>query len=88
MRGVLTENYEEVSYMLDRLATVKNKLNEAISQLCDVSWMFAKHPGRDFTRERKLPFRKVISLLLSMEGGTLTTELLKYYGVLKRLSEN
>ena len=66
--------------MLDRLTTVKNKLNEAISQLCDVSWMFVKHPGRDFTRERKLPFRKVISLLLAMEGGTLTTELLKYLG--------
>lgn len=42
--------------------------------------MFAKHPEKDFTRERKLPFRKVASLLLSMEGGTLSTELRKHFG--------
>ena len=66
--------------MLECISTVKQKLDAAITQLCEVSWMFAKQPEKDFTRERKLPFRKVISLLLSMEGGTLTTELLKYFG--------
>ena len=80
IRGVPTENYEEDFCMLERISTVKQKLDAAIKQLCEISWMFAKQPEKDFTRERKLPFRKVVSLLLSMEGGTLTTELLKYFG--------
>ena len=66
--------------MTNRIRTIKKKLDDAISQLCEVSWMFAKNPEKDFTRSRKLPFRKVISFLLSMEGGTLTTELLKHFG--------
>ncbi len=66
--------------MLDRINFVKCKLDESIKQLCEVSWMFSNHPGKDFTRERKLTFPKVVSLLLAMEGSTLTTELLKYFG--------
>lgn len=66
--------------MLNEISVVKKKLMEAISQLCEVSWMFVKDPERDFTKKRKLPFDKVISFLLAMEGGTLTTELLKYFG--------
>ena len=66
--------------MLNEISIVKRKLTEAIAQLCEVSWMFAKDPKHDFTKKRKLPFDKVISLLLAMEGGTLTTELLKYFG--------
>ena len=65
--------------MLNEISIVKEKLTEAISQLCEVSWMFAKDPCRDFTRKRKLPFEKVISLLLAMEGGSLTTEMLRYF---------
>ena len=42
--------------------------------------MFVKDPARDFTRERKLPLREVISVLLCMEGGSLTGELLRYFG--------
>lgn len=66
--------------MSKEIYDVKRKLDEAIAQLCDLSWMFCKRPGIDFTRNRKLPFRKVITLLLSMEGGTLATELLRYFG--------
>ena len=66
--------------MLNEIGAVKKKLMEAISQLCEVSWIFVKDPERDFTKKRKLPFDKVISFLLAMEGGTLTTELLKYFG--------
>lgn len=66
--------------MLDRAALVKQKLDEAVTQLCQVSWMFSKKPGKDFSRTKKLPFSKVISFLLAMEGGTLTNELLKYFG--------
>ena len=66
--------------MPSQIQEVKEKLNSAIAQLCETSWMFAKDPTRDFTRERKLPLREVISVLLCMEGGSLTGELLRYFG--------
>ena len=65
--------------MSSQIQNVKEKLNLAISQLCRTSWMFVKDPNRDFTRERKLPLREVISVLLCMEGGSLTGELLRYF---------
>ena len=66
--------------MLDKISFVKRQLDAAISQLCETSWMFSKNPGKDFSRTRKLPFRKVISFLLSMEGGSLATEMLSHFG--------
>ena len=60
--------------------SVKQKLDSSIAQLSEASWMFSKKPGIYFTRNRKLPFPKVISCLLSMEGGSLTSELMKYFG--------
>ena len=66
--------------MLDRINLVKRKMEESLAQLCDVSWMFSKQPGKDFTRERKLPFLKTISFMLAMEGRTLATELLSHFG--------
>ena len=66
--------------MLDKLTVTKNKLTHAIDQLCENAWMFSVHPGRDFTRSRKLPFRKMISLMLAMEGRSLTNEMLAYFG--------
>ena len=42
--------------------------------------MFSKKPGIYFSQDRKLPFPKIISSILSMEGGCLTTELLKHFG--------
>lgn len=66
--------------MLNQIQIIKEKLNSAVAQLCKTSWMFVKDPARDFTRERKLPLREVISVLLCMEGGSLTGELLRYFG--------
>jgi len=66
--------------MSSQIQEVKDKLGFAIDQLCETSWMFVKDPARDFTRERKLPLHKVISTLLCMEGGSLTNELLHYFG--------
>ena len=66
--------------MLDRLTTTKNKLAHAIDQLCETAWMFSVRPGKDFARSRKLPFRKMISFLLAMEGRSLTNEMLEYFG--------
>ena len=66
--------------MSSQIQEVKDKLSFAIDQLCKTSWMFVKDPARDFTRERKLPLHKLISVLLCMEGGSLTNELLRYFG--------
>ena len=66
--------------MKEKILTVKQKLDDCISQLSEVSWMFSKQPGIYFTRDRKLPFPKVINALLSMEGGSLTSEMMKYFG--------
>ena len=66
--------------MKEKISSVKQKLDDCISQLSEVSWMFSKQPGKYFTRDRKLPFPKVISALLSMEGGSLTSEMLKHFG--------
>ena len=66
--------------MASEIQIIKEKLNSAITQLCSTSWMFTKNPARDFTRERKLPLREVISTLLCMEGGSLTGELLRHFG--------
>lgn len=65
--------------MSSQIRIIKEKLNLAITQLCEMSWMFAKNPNCDFTRERKLPLREVVSILLCMEGGSLTGELLRYF---------
>ena len=65
--------------MSSETQVVKEKLKLAINQLCSTSWMFVKNPARDFTRERKLPLHEVISILLCMEGGSLTGELLRYF---------
>ena len=79
IRSVPTLNYKEACKMLDRIKMVKRKMDETLEQLCEVSWMFSKNPGKDFTRNRKIPFSKLVSFLLAMEGGTLTTELLKRF---------
>ena len=65
--------------MSGKIQEVKDKLNTAIEELCKTSWMFVKDPSRDFTRDRKLPLHKLISILLCMEGGSLTNELLRYF---------
>lgn len=66
--------------MSSQIQTVKEKLNSAITQLCETAWMSVKDPTRDFTRERKLSLHEVISILLCMEGGSLTGKLLRYFG--------
>jgi len=50
-----------------------------IQNLADLSWLYVKNPGKDFTRNRKLPFETVIEILLSMGGGTLSKELYEFF---------
>lgn len=55
-------------------------LQECIKTMSDCSWMFVKSPGRDFTRKGKLPFREMLKFILSMQGKTLTHELMEFFG--------
>ena len=80
IRSVPALNYKEVCKVLDRIKLVKRKMDESLAELCALSQLFAKQPGRDFSRVRKLSFSKVISFLLAMEGKTLTAELLNQFG--------
>ncbi len=40
---------------------------------------FVKNPGKDFTRERKLPFKQVLKSVLSMTGKSLRGERMEYF---------
>ena len=42
---------------------------------------FVKNPGKDFTRERKLPFKQVLKAVLSMTGKSLRGELMEYFNL-------
>ena len=59
---------------------VKTQLMSIIREMTSNSDLFVKEPGRDFSRERKLSFEKMLRLLLVMGGGSLQTELYKHEG--------
>ena len=40
---------------------------------------FVKNPDKDFIRKRKLDFKKMMHLIISMESGSLNHELLKFF---------
>lgn len=40
---------------------------------------FCKRPGIDFTRHRKITFDTLLHFQISMESGSVTHELLKYF---------
>ena len=73
--------------MKTTILSVKEKLDSCISQLSEVSWMFSQKPGVYFTRDRKLPFHKVIScLLLQPPFWLLATK--KIFSAVLRMNSN
>ena len=40
---------------------------------------FCRHPGTDFTRDRKISFDTLLHFQISMESGSVNHELLKYF---------
>ena len=55
------------------------KFNYEISKFAKRKSEFCNCPGRDFSRNRKQNFEIVIRSILSLNGGTLTNELLKIH---------
>ena len=59
---------------------VKNLLLKSIREIA-LKRDFFRNPDADFTRNRKLPFEKVMKFILSMGGGTLDRELLEFFNM-------
>lgn len=60
--------------------SVKTILLASIDELAAVPENYAKRPGRDFSRNRKLGFKQLILLFLTMEGECIKEELYTYFG--------
>ena len=58
---------------------IKMKLTLIIKQMNQFPDDFVKNLGKDLSRNRKLSFETVITLLLSMNGNNLSNELLDYF---------
>jgi len=65
--------------MTDYPHFVKDKLIEIVNQMAADPKLFVKNPNIDFTRNRKLSFKTVMNLMLSMGGNSLTSELMDYF---------
>lgn len=59
---------------------VKNSLFGLIHNMSAHAWLYSSDLKRDFTRKRKLPFEKILALLVSMGGHTMRDELLDHFG--------
>lgn len=58
---------------------IKGNLESILSEMDSNSYLFAKNPEKDFTRKRKLTFKEIIRILLSMGGSSLKQELMEYF---------
>ena len=61
--------------------TVKNALNDTIQAMSDYRSFFSTRPGKDNTRNRKFPFPKMLSSILAFRGGSLTREIMDFFGL-------
>lgn len=55
---------------------IKNTLYSVIRDMAKHPEDFCRCPGKDFTRDRKLPFEKLLTLLVKMGGHSLRDEML------------
>ena len=65
--------------MESKSISVKKKLISLIHEISQTPDLFVKNPGKDFTRNRKLPMETMLKLLISIGGGSLAKELLAFH---------
>ena len=58
---------------------IKRTLFNIIADMDRHAYLFSKRPGIDFSRHSKLPFGKMLSLIISMQGQSLNKELRRYF---------
>lgn len=59
---------------------LKSILLSTIDELASDPTLYARNPGKDFTRNRKLSFKQFIQMLLTLEGECLKEELYLFFG--------
>lgn len=60
--------------------SLKQSLTSLIREMAAAPAPYVNNPEKDFTRTRKLPFEKVMELLISMGGNSIYKELLESQG--------
>ncbi len=60
-------------------SVVKQTLDNIINDMASVAWLYSTKPGHSFTRAGKLGFAKTMSLVIAMEGGTISEEMMEYF---------
>ena len=80
MKACVRHSLQGGFHMSNKAVCIREALYSSIRSVCSVSWLFARAPGHDFTRNGKLPLEKLITLILSLKGGSLSSELLEYFG--------
>ena len=58
---------------------LKNTLYDLIHETSAHHWLYVTDPKRNFRRDRKLPFEKVLAMMVSMGGGSLRNELIDHF---------
>lgn len=58
---------------------IRKILNEVISEITNAPEDYVVHPGKDFTRNRKLTLDTMLQMLVSMGGNTLAKELYNWF---------
>ena len=58
---------------------VKRVLEANIEDLFSQKERYCVNPDKNFTRNKKLGFKELIKMLISMEAGTLNSEILNYF---------
>lgn len=58
---------------------IKGKLDTVLAEMHENLRLFVNDPEKDFTRKRKLDFKDMLNILLSMGGNSLKLELMKYF---------
>lgn len=53
-------------------------LNKIIENISKNPSLFVVHPGKDFTRDRKLPLETMLRIIIGMNGGSIKKELYDY----------
>lgn len=58
---------------------IKTTLYDLIHEMSEHYWLYVSDPERNFSRDRKLPFEKVLAILVSMGVGSLRNELIDHF---------
>ena len=54
---------------------IKSKLDKVIRETAECAYLYARNPAKDFTRNRKISFERLVKTLLAIGGNSLNKEL-------------